>query len=343
MNPEDTANLIPRGRRIIYFHAGYVGGYHSALYALPETKCAIAVLSNSSGCGDCVEWIAQLLLAIVCGDEIDPTTLLLLSEKQKDRDRLQWSQIESALLETSSGAAGEDLFGMTYSEDSTVAGHYYNEKFGITVEIWQQGRSKTTCFISFQPQEPRQAMVLKHWRGSIWSFFPTEEEYHLRVMKHLSRWSKFLLHLEVSANHSKPSGFWWQYDHSIDGIWFSRLENYIYIKADITKTKRRLKADPSCAENKTGKENSARPAKEGIGNTGTACEQWRLTAIIPSLQRRRRSYKYPSEARIPQVACNVNGTFALGINPLYVIIGVKKSLHQSECLFFSHDVTVFEY
>ncbi|GAP91975.1 putative penicillin-binding protein [Rosellinia necatrix] len=214
----------PGPNRKIYFHSGYVPGFYSVLYLFPQTNSAVTVLENSSGGGDCAGRVGYLLSAVVSGDE-PPRDLLGSAEAEREMDRCRWHTINQ-LLQNNLLCLQENDLGPRLAFEN-ISGRYLNSTFGITIIICDYydtdtQRTEPSGWELFFRSRDSQGLRLTPYHGTTWCFLPSKAAYYRRNMRHLSSWSQFLVHLHFDAGANEPRGLWWQYELTVDAIWFER-------------------------------------------------------------------------------------------------------------------------
>ena len=107
---------------------------------------------------------------------------------------------------------------------------YQNEEFGLEINIYldqEEGdqnlgpRDEDTLSVSFFADHSL-STSLKHYHGTVYSFFPSRDEYEERARAPFNSEAAFLLHLHIEEN--EVISLWWQYDPSQNGIWFGCKE-----------------------------------------------------------------------------------------------------------------------
>ena len=211
--------------RAILFHSGLYHGFASSIHLYPETCNAVIILGNSTGRGEAVDWISRVVTAIVCGDEPSSNIENLLRTEGEGQQRI-WDIMEKEW------SLRRDQGKLTEKTARCINGTYRNEELAMGIHIFSANTDSQVeepfpsprLFVSFH-QDRSHRLSLHHYHDSIYSFFPSKADFQERLMWHYPDYTQFLLHMDYEASNDRASGLWWQYERSMDGVWFAIVED----------------------------------------------------------------------------------------------------------------------
>ena len=218
---------IRKPDKLIFFHSARIDGFTSSIHLFPETQDAVIVLGNTTGFINGPDWIARLIISIF-HEEAPPRDMKLEMQKEGDERRNRWNQMHQQWL------ANRKLSNLSTCPSGTkITGESFNDRFGLEIHIFARqdhvsstiqrdswGDHGMMLAVSFHA-DLSNSLALTHYHDTVYSVFPSRNEYEYRARSPFMDWSQFLLYLHFQDDKDVAMGLWWQYAPSEDGIWFA--------------------------------------------------------------------------------------------------------------------------
>jgi CubicO group peptidase (beta-lactamase class C family) len=230
---ESSSEIIPpaqsnveHSRRSILYSNGYMDGWSANIHIYPKLGHAVVVLGNATGHSEPCGYISRVLTAVVCGDEVDPKVMSLLKEEVEEFTG-QWEALHNDIRANRKSNHSE-----VQPESLRISGIYNNSDFGLQITILDTSvvsdnnrtssyKEDGTFLLMFDTQMDLR-LPLWHYHDNSFCFFPSKELSRSMVIPLFEDWTQYILHLNVEIGVPFVQGFWWQYEKSVDAIWFGR-------------------------------------------------------------------------------------------------------------------------
>jgi hypothetical protein len=224
-------NNVEHSRRSILYSNGYMEGWSANIHIYPKLGHAVVVLGNATGHSEPCGYISRVLTAVVCGDEADPTVMSLLKEEVEEFTG-QWAALDSDIRANRKSNHSE-----MQPDSPMISGIYKNSDFGLQITILDSSiisannrarsyKEDGSLLLIFDTQIDLR-LPLWHYHDNSFCFFPSKEQSESMGTPLFEDWTQYILHLHVEIGVPFVQGFWWQYEKTVDAIWFGRDMNVL--------------------------------------------------------------------------------------------------------------------